>query len=289
MFARSFTSNLIALSLSVAGWAMATVPAHSQEVLDLTMVSEVKSVQPGAPFHVALSLQHKEGYHTYWKFPGIVGVPTSMDWELPPGWQASEILWPAPEQVHMFKIRAQGYHGNLLLPVQITPPKDLAVGSEVTLKGKSSWMCCGRDCNPGFTDLTLKLPVTAAVPAADLRWQKPIAAALKEVPNPLQGWKVSAVRSAGDVTLKLVPEISGAVPEVKEVLFFTDDGLINADKDQKLERGADGSLTLRLEVSQYADQPLATSLNGVLQSPQSWGGDGAESVSISVPITVKDD
>ena len=58
------------LFLALAVFAQAEVP------LDIKLVSEVTSIAPGQPFYVGLALPHGEGYHTYWKFPGIVGVPT---------------------------------------------------------------------------------------------------------------------------------------------------------------------------------------------------------------------
>src|SRR4051812_17836004 len=112
------------------------------EPLSIDLISEVASIQPGTPFYVGLHLKHQEHYHTYWKFPGIVGVPTHVEWKLPPGWKAGPIEWPAPERVMMFQIKAQGYHGEVLLPVKLTPPNGVEIGSKVTLVGKATWMCC---------------------------------------------------------------------------------------------------------------------------------------------------
>ncbi|WP_009962504.1 protein-disulfide reductase DsbD domain-containing protein [Verrucomicrobium spinosum] len=275
-----------ALVLTLAG-----SPARAAEPLDVTLVANVTQVQPGVPFYAGLHLVHREGYHTYWKFPGIVGVPTSMDWTLPPGWKAEDITWPEPKQVHMFQIRAQGYHGDMLLPVLLTPPKDLVPGTKVTLKGKTSWMCCGRDCNPGFNDLTLDLPVAAAGAApetlVDTKWQERFAAALASSPKPLKGWIIAASRDDKSVVVNLTPT-GEDIPKgkIKDVLFFTDDGLVNADKDQVLEQLPNGALRLTLEVSQYAEQPLAKRLVGVLQSKQGWDAKGTNSVAIDVPLIV---
>lgn len=293
MPALSFRSSLPALLAVPAALvlALAGSPAHAAEPLDVTLVANVTQVKPGVPFYAGLHLVHREGYHTYWKFPGIVGVPTSMDWTLPPGWIAEDIIWPEPKQVHMFQIRAQGYHGDMLLPVLLTPPKDLVPGTKVTLKGKTSWMCCGRDCNPGFNELTLDLPVAAADTAPETlvntKWQERFVAALASSPKPLKGWMIVAIRDEKHVTVTLTPNGEG-IPKgkIKDVLFFTDDGLVNADKDQVLEPLANGALRLTLEVSQYAEQPLAKRLVGVLQSKQGWDAKGTNSVAIDVPLLV---
>ena len=264
---------LVALCLGFGGAGAASAAGP----LEVALVSEVTAIQPGKPFYAGLHLKHREGYHTYWKFPGIVGVPVSMKWKLPEGWTPGEIEWPEPEQVHMFKIRAQGYHGELVLPVKLTPPANLAPGTKVKLDGQAAWMCCGRDCNPDFADLTLELPVASSdAPVAMSALKEKFARAKAALPHPLPaGWVASATRKDGRVTLRLTPSTDSAKAvsaNIKEVLFFTDDGYINADKDQVFRKEADGSLTLGLEVSQYYDgQGPPKALLGLLQTPGGWG------------------
>ena len=52
--------------------------AAMENPLRIDLVSSTTSIQPGTPFRVGLHLQHPRGYHTYWKFPGIVGVPLNI-------------------------------------------------------------------------------------------------------------------------------------------------------------------------------------------------------------------
>jgi DsbC/DsbD-like thiol-disulfide interchange protein len=284
----------ILLLLVVALGVLSPLKTHALEPnspLQIALVSEVKAVQPGKPFYAGLHLKHKEGYHTYWKFPGIVGVPVSMQWSLPAGWKAGEIEWPEPEQVHMFQIRAQGFHGELVLPIRITPPSDLKPGTKVTLTGKAAWMCCGRDCNPDFADLTLELPV-AATEELDARWEPAFVKAREAAPQSLDAnaWSATATRPGkSSVTLHLTAKNAAArqqLAAVKDVLFFTDDGYINADKNQILRREGDDKLSLELTVSEYYDgKTPPTHLLGLLQSPQGWGkGLTSKTVIINAPI-----
>lgn len=235
------------------------------EPLTVQLVSEVTSIQPGKPFHVGLHLVHAEHYHTYWKFPGIVGVPTDMAWQLPPGWKAEPIQWPAPERVMMFQIKAQGFHGEVLLPMMLTPPKDLEPGAKVTLKGKATWMCCGRDCNPDFADLSVTLPVGTAPAGHDERWHEQFAKARATMPLPLDDWDASATRKGDLVTLRLAPKRRPdklqTVPPAG--IFFTDDGYINADKDQVFRMDGD-ALMVDLIVSQYFTEKPPAELRGIL-------------------------
>ena len=71
--------------------------ASEETGLKLTLMSESLTIVPGEPLTVGLHIQHEPDFHTYWKNPGIVGIATILEWELPPGFTASEISWPYPE------------------------------------------------------------------------------------------------------------------------------------------------------------------------------------------------
>ena len=53
-------------------------------------------VTPGATVWLGLRLQHAPKWHTYWKNPGDSGLPTQLQWTLPPGLDVGEIAWPTP-------------------------------------------------------------------------------------------------------------------------------------------------------------------------------------------------
>jgi DsbC/DsbD-like thiol-disulfide interchange protein len=251
--------------------------------LKIELVSESTTIQPGTPFSVGLHLKHREHYHTYWKFPGIVGVPTDMEWELPPGWLAEPLQWPAPERVMMFQIKAQGYHDEVLIPIQLTPPADLAPGSKITLKGKATWMCCGRDCNPGFTDLSITLPVEKGPPSVDERWTKIFAGARASMPQALTGFAATATRDGDRVILRLAPkeDVAEATRSKKPGsrndvggIFFTEDGYINANLDQHFRMEGD-ALVIELQVSTYFTEKPPAGLQGVLWLKDGTFGKGA--------------
>ena len=56
-------------------------------------------VGPGKTVWLGLQLQHQPHWHTYWKNPGDSGLPTLLQWTLPPGLSAGEIAWPAPKRL----------------------------------------------------------------------------------------------------------------------------------------------------------------------------------------------
>ncbi|MES1261682.1 MAG: protein-disulfide reductase DsbD domain-containing protein, partial [Acidobacteriota bacterium] len=100
-----------------------------------SLVAADASLQPGRPFTVALRLVHDAHWHTYWKNPGT-GLATELKWTLPTGFTAGDIQWPAPVVIKdaAGNVTGNGYEGDLLLPVTITPPADLQPGARVDFK-----------------------------------------------------------------------------------------------------------------------------------------------------------
>jgi DsbC/DsbD-like thiol-disulfide interchange protein len=266
---RGFSFQCAVFSMAAMLWGEQLPVAKP---LDIRLVAEPTSIQAGKPFYVGLHLVHKKDYHTYWKFPGIVGVATHMEWNLPEGWQADPIEWPEPERVFMFKIKAQGYRGEMMLPIKITPPDNLAADTKITLQGKATWMCCAKECNPGFAELSLDLPVTETAQPQG-RYSALFAKAHATQPAKLKGWSAGAVRQDNVVLLTMKPQSEAALAQaskIKEALFFTDDGFIHSDADQPMHRAADGSVILELPISQYAPKPEPKVLRGVVKSSSGW-------------------
>src|ERR1035438_8892540 len=155
----------------------AFVPGAKAQV-QASLVSSVVAVKPGRPFTVALRLVHEKGWHTYWRNPGI-GIATTLDWKLPPGWKAGEIHWPAPEVLTDDKgnVTGNGYEGDLLLPLVLTPPSGLQAGGNANVSATADWLMCRDVCMPGEGPVSLSLPVSDEEPAADPEWGARISAA----------------------------------------------------------------------------------------------------------------
>lgn len=261
--------------LLAAGSVLADPP------MTIQLVAEELAIQPGRPFHVGLHLHHAPGHHSYWKFPGVVGVPTKIEWALPPGYVAGDIEWPEPQAVRMGQIGAQGFDRDVLLPIRITPPADLAPGKLVRLEGLASWMSCGERCHPGYARVAVELPVRGDPPAYDARWRPMFEQERARMPGTTEVWQASAVEDAQAVTVRLTPvgprarRLAGPA-DAAGVYFFTEDGWIHSDRPQRVQWNGDGSLTISLPRSDVftGDLPPARLL-GVVQNPAGWLADGS--------------
>lgn len=248
--------------------------------LSIEMVSEVTEIVPGQPFYVGLFLQHDPGYHTYWKCPGIVGVPTQIDWDLPAGFEASELQFPEPERVHMYSILAQGYERDVLIQAKITPPKDLKPGAEVDVGGKAWWMCCAQECNPDAKDLSVRLPVTAAKSESlDPKWHAVFEKERRVHPIESNAWSATATEVGDEITLSMVPATDEARSihegEQGSLIVFTEDGWFDSNKPQIIERLPAGGVRFKLtKAAVYLEDGIPEQLQVIVQNPKGWLKEG---------------
>jgi thiol:disulfide interchange protein/DsbC/DsbD-like thiol-disulfide interchange protein len=260
------------------------VPALAAPVkadhLEAELVSEVDAIQPGKPFWVALRFKFEEHWHTYWKYPGDSGLPTSIEWKLPAGFTAGEIQWEHPVRIEVAGLAGYGYEGEVYHLVQITPPATLKPGESVTLAAKAKWLVCKESCIPGSADLTLPLAVkAAAVPSA---LTQAFSDARAKLPLAQSEWKVRATKNGDKLALVLTPP--AGTTDLTSLNYFPDKELVIEDGEpQKLQRVKAGFL-LETVPSKVA-QTLPATLTGVLVTKDGWRGPGSEkALAVNVPV-----
>jgi thiol:disulfide interchange protein/DsbC/DsbD-like thiol-disulfide interchange protein len=256
----------LALCLALASAARGQVAA--------SLVSADASIQPGKPLTVALHLVHDPTWHTYWVNPGT-GLATTLKWKLPPGWKAGDIEWPAPRLIKDSRgnIVGNGYEGDVLLPVTLTPPSDLAPGTNVELPVEADWLMCQDVCVPGSKKLSLSLPVSAGEPQPDPDWGAKVRAVVARLPVADPAWTVTASRSAAAVTLVVLPGSGAPALPAAELHFFSVDGTVAYDQPQQAKPDGGGYvLTLPIDPNGPKD---AARLVGVLTSTAGWRADGS--------------
>ena len=135
---------------------------QGRQLVHADAVANVSAIVPGEPFLVGVRLKMEPHWHTYWKYPGDAGIPTDIKWQRPEGWRVGDIQWPIPLKLEEpGDILIYGYHDEILLIQQVTPPKDLT-GANVNLSAKVSWLVCEKICIPGDGTVNLSLPIAAA-------------------------------------------------------------------------------------------------------------------------------
>ncbi len=225
------------------------------------LLSEVASVGPGQTFTVALELDIRDGWHTYWRNPGDSGEPTKLAWQLPPGFTAGDITWTTPHRFEIAPLVNYGYAKHAMHMVQITAPKDLKAGTPVSLAAKASWLVCSDVCIPEDANLQLSLPVSTQAGSIDPASAALFTNARSELPS-AQPAPTSA-RILGDkLIITLGRDWGATLAQITSLAFYPyDEGSIEYATPQTLTRGKD-SVDLAMKVGYQP--PKAGAIRGVL-------------------------
>ncbi len=129
------------------------------EHVDAQLISEMTAVSPGSDTWIALRLDHMEGWHTYWKNPGDAGRATMINWNLPEGVTAGEIVWPTPERIELpAELVDFGYEDEIFLLTQLSIPDSFSANT-LEITADVQWLECEEICIPGGATVSLTLPV----------------------------------------------------------------------------------------------------------------------------------
>ena len=262
-------------AFALSGSAVATDNVKSR------LVSEVKSIAPGEVFWVALQLDIRDGWHTYWRNPGDSGQATKLLWQLPPGFTAGDIVWTTPHRFDIAPLVNYGYAKQAVHLVQITAPADLKAGAPVSLAAKASWLVCSDVCIPENADLQLTMPVSAQPGGIDPAESALFATARGELPSAQPA--ATTARVEGDrLVITLGPAWGAALSQIKSLAFFPyDEGGIEYAAPQTLTRGKD-AIELSMKIGYQPPKPGV--LRGVLVATEQSGA-----APQSVPIEIAAD
>lgn len=139
-------------------WAATASKVVTTEHMSAQLVAEHQELIPGKASSIALKLNHRPQWHSYWRTPGDSGLPTQIKWDVPAGVNMGAIQWPAPKWLPFGPLMNFGYEGETWLISEITLSPDYAKPS-VTLSGHVEWLVCNDVCIPEEGHLTLTLPV----------------------------------------------------------------------------------------------------------------------------------
>ncbi|MEO8501715.1 MAG: protein-disulfide reductase DsbD domain-containing protein [Vicinamibacteria bacterium] len=229
--------------------------------VNVRLVPEIPSIQPGRPITVALHMTIAPGWHTYWRNPGDSGKPTSVLWTLPDGFKAGDLQWPVPARVVDAGLALYGYEGEVTFLTEITPGPDLPKG-RFTLAAKVSWLECRDLCIPGKASLELTLPLSEGPnrAALDPASKALFASARASMPRADAALKANPSIDGG----RLILRIDGGGPNLGSPLEFFPEraGLVEAAAPQAVSKAGTGWM---ISMKRAVDAPAPPSiLRGVL-------------------------
>lgn len=252
---------LLAMFLMLnAGALLAASERAATKQVQAQLVASVEAVHPGDEIYLGVHQRIIPHWHTYWKNPGDSGIATTIDWELPNGSSAGEILWPTPNRSSLGPVTNYSYENEVTLLTKVIVPQDVKPGSTFSVLATVDWLVCHEECLPQQVKLSLSLPVVSANKSVG-QGSPLINQAFAQLPVP-SPWPISVQASKDGLEVR----VSGAglqSKRFKDVWFYPEQwgGIAqSADQPRKVERDA---IVLKLR---SGDAPLKSNeaLAGVL-------------------------
>jgi thiol:disulfide interchange protein DsbD len=146
----------------------------SSEQVEVRLIAERNSVEPGSKVLIGLEQKIIPHWHTYWQNPGDSGIPTSIAWQLPEGATAGSILWPVPSRHKQGVLTNYGYSDRVLLLTSVQVPSNAKPGSSFPISAKANWLVCEEVCIPQQAELGLTLKVVDKAARLTERFRTPM-------------------------------------------------------------------------------------------------------------------
>ena len=165
----NFLRHLSVLFLLPALLWAAESPVVKNGSVQVSLVSASAALEAGKPFTIALRMQHDPHWHSYWINPGT-GYPTSLDWQLPPGFTAGPLIWPTP---HVVKDSHGQVTGN---GYEKPPASKLPTHWPLALEAAAESVFLREALSPAFLDLFLAVKrqecekFNARITEVDFEW-----------------------------------------------------------------------------------------------------------------------
>jgi thiol:disulfide interchange protein DsbD len=253
----------------------------AEDPVQASLVAEAASIEPGKPFWVALRLTMQDGWHVNWLNPGDAGLPPSIQWTLPEGFTAGDLLWPYPKRFDLPGVSIFGYAGEVFLLAEIRPPAGLR-SKRVELRAKVDWLACSDICTPGEASLELSLPVRHGTPVGDPESAGAFEAARARLPRTSPEWTFRTMITEENITLLLFPPDDHSTHLERVGFFPRQQGIMDHAASQILRKTPTHYL---LEIERDPLRPgLPNHLEGVLVSEEGWGFGRIKSLSVNIPV-----
>ena len=139
--------------------ALVALPVSAANTTARLLLSH-DSARPGETIWAGVPLRMAPKWHTYWENGGDSGAATKLDWTLPAGVSAGDILWPVPERYDTAGLVTYVYHGEAVLLIPIAIAADAAPGP-IEIKAKASWLECAELCLPASAQIAARLIIGA--------------------------------------------------------------------------------------------------------------------------------
>ncbi len=231
------------------------------------LIAEENSFQADKSLSVAIKMTIADGWHSYWKNPGEMGMPIKINWTLPEGFAVTELQWPTPTRFEQNGVIGYGYESEIIFLADIIPPKNLAVGESSTIEATAQWLACSdATCLPGESQISLKIPHDAGSKSSNTQIQD------QDTKNLFSNARTSSPKKGNtDTNIKvlssnklIIIQLDNSLTPCKKVTFFPESKQIIDESSQAVHTPSGDKLNCASIVLKENDSSKATTLKGVL-------------------------
>lgn len=121
--------------------------SEPESAVRMTFHTTATAAVPGSTFWVAAHFQIDPGYRIFWVNPGDAGKKTIVHFDVPIGFEASEVLFSAPRTFELPEgKRSFGYEGEAAAFAQVRALPDLHADEMYRFAMEAKWLACKQRC-----------------------------------------------------------------------------------------------------------------------------------------------
>lgn len=181
----------------ILGCRTGTVPPRA---VTISVLTAADAVAPGGELELGWRFELAAGWHLYTAGRNDTGLPPGVTLELPAGWEAGPLRWPAGRRLEApGGILDHVYEDELILLQSLRAPAHAAPGDVAAVTARLSWLACREGCVPGDSTLVFAVPVAARPGSGDHAPR--LERARAELPRPAFPDEVAAAWSGDTLTL----------------------------------------------------------------------------------------
>lgn len=128
----------------------------NNETAKISVHSMHHTVASGESTWIAIGIEPKKGWHTYWANPGDAGLATTVEWILPEGASITDTIWQIPEIIETDGIVSYGFHRKHYIFYKLATPANTE-NQNPEISATVKWLACKEKCLPGKDTVKLHL------------------------------------------------------------------------------------------------------------------------------------
>ena len=268
------------LAFILAAGVLSAAAAQSRVDNDYTtteIILETNGFVAGETTWFAIRQEVREDWHVFWTNPGDAGLPLDLNWELPQGFEAGDILHPIPGFIPVGPLASFAHEGTPVFLIPVAAPENLVVGETISIAIDATWQACEEICVPENGRFEFTAPVIDVSQRENIR-PEIFDGARAALPVPFNDEATLALRN-GSYVLD-IPAIEGLAND--GVFFFPGpEGLIEPAGRQRVTI-ADGVMSIAMNPG-YLDGYAEDAVYGVLTYLDGRGARRGAAITADVP------